>query len=378
MKKGIKSKIMSLIQIENLSGHAFSSFSSAYVADHISLEIKNNSTLGILGESGSGKTQLAMTIAGLNRKNYQMTEGCIKYNFDGINEFNVIPSNHGGASSNKILFNDLQIKLKNDKIYGNKIGFMFQDPGKSLNPYWTIRKHFDELIRTKKVADKNTFISRKKEIYKAFRLDPTLDNKYVSQLSGGQQQRVIVALVLLSEPDLIIADEIATGVDASVKRELLEYLLHVKHLTNSTLLIITHDIGFLLKIANRIVLMYKGSALQDLDADIVRSVLLTAQFKKQQELNTEKSNPDIKEKKPDEGLNLISQQLHPYLRELLRSYIYNVPLKGDIPNPTKKTGEACPFAERCVDRMDECTKTFPVVTTKPRSWVRCLKFEKTQ
>jgi oligopeptide/dipeptide ABC transporter ATP-binding protein len=124
--------------------------------------------------------------------------------------------------------------------------------------------------------------------------------------------------------------------------------------------------------------MYKGSALQDLDADIVRSVLLTAQFKKQQELNTEKSNPDIKEKKPDEGLNLISQQLHPYLRELLRSYIYNVPLKGDIPNPTKKTGEACPFAERCVDRMDECTKTFPVVTTKPRSWVRCLKFEKTQ
>ena len=368
---------MSVIQIQNLSGRISSSFSSAYVADQITMEIDENSTIGILGESGSGKTQLAMTLAGLNNANYQMERGSIHYKFNGLEEFTIVP-NDIKIGSNEISFDELQTKLTRDGIYGNRIGFMFQDPGKSLNPYWTIGRHFKEILNTKKEDDLGLFNTRKEEIYRALKLDIELDNRYPNHLSGGQQQRVVVALVLISEPEVIIADEIATGVDASVKRELLDYLLYVKHLTKSTLLIITHDIGFLLKIADKIILMYKGAALQSLDADIIRSVILSAQFINQDVLKSKESIPGNMQRNHNEGFDSISQQLHPYLRGLLSAYIYNIPLEGDIPDPTKPTGEACPFAERCSDRMDECSQTFPLLTTKPRGWVRCLKFEEKQ
>ena len=139
---------MSLIKLNNLTGNISSNDSTAYVADKISLEIEKDSTIGILGESGSGKTQLAMTIAGLNAANYKMESGTIDYTFDDLDPIKVT-SNESGLDLNQIPFSELSEKLKKDKIYGNKIGIMFQDPGKSLNPFWTIRRHVDEIILTK-------------------------------------------------------------------------------------------------------------------------------------------------------------------------------------------------------------------------------------
>jgi oligopeptide/dipeptide ABC transporter ATP-binding protein len=344
----------------------------SYVADRISLDINRNVTIGLLGESGSGKTQLAMTISGLNTKNYHMEEGCIEYNFDEKAAFTVVP-NDQNLSAGQIQFRNLPKKLRKEAIYGNKIGFMFQDPGKSLNPYWTIGRHFNEIARTKKNSNITSYMHRKEKIYSALRLDADLDFRYPDQLSGGQQQRIVIALVLISEPDLIIADEIATGVDVSVKRELMDYLLYIKHHTKSALLIITHDIGFILKVADRIILMYKGTAFQSLDADIVRSVILSFRFANQ--LHQKSKEYSTQMKQASAQLDVISKELHPYLRELLRSYLFRISLKGDIPDPTKPTGESCPFANRCPDRMDECSQIFPRVTSSSKGWIRCMKFE---
>tara|TARA_B100001971_G_scaffold189901_1_gene192255 strand:- start:17798 stop:18937 length:1140 start_codon:yes stop_codon:yes gene_type:complete len=362
------------IRVKNLSGQIRSHLSQAYVADQISLEINNNSTVGILGESGSGKTQLALTITGLNSKNYHMEGGCIEYKFDDKTEFTVVTDDQE-PNSEQILFQDLSNKLRREGIYGNKIGFIFQDPGKSLNPYWTIGKHFKEIVRTRTDSEKASCEHRKEEIYNIMRLDSSLDDRYPDQLSGGQQQRVVIALVLQSEPDFIIADEIATGVDVSVKRKLLDYLFYIKHQTNSSLVIVSHDIGFILKIADQIILMYKGAVLQSLDADIVKSVLLSFRLANQPHNKPEESIIRTHVGTASEKFDAISQELHPYLRELLRSYLYNIPLEGDIPDASNPTGESCPFIERCPDRMDKCSQAFPVVTSKPKGWVRCRKFE---
>ena len=363
---------MSLIKINELSGNISSNNSTAYVADKISLQIDKNTTIGILGESGSGKTQLAMTLSGLNNVNYRMESGSIDYSFNSKENFSTVPDN-SMINLNQIKFNQLQSKLKKDKIYGNKIGIMFQDPGKSLNPYWTIGRHIKEILMTKNQDDLDHYKVKKENIYRALKLDIELDDRYPNELSGGQQQRIVVAIVLLSEPDIIIADEIATGVDASVKRELLDYLLYVKYHTKSTIVIITHDIGFLLKIADRIILMYKGAAIQSLDADIVKSVLLTTQYYNSDYLRSDRSPEAEKRIDSENGFDSITKQLHPYLKGLLRSHIYKMPLEGDIPDPKKMTGDMCPFVDRCADALDECNKLFPRLNLNDRSWNRCVK-----
>jgi len=363
---------MSLIKLNNLTGNISSNDSTAYVADKISLEIEKDSTIGILGESGSGKTQLAMTIAGLNTAHYKMESGTIEYTFDDSDPFKVT-SNKSDFDSNQIPFSELSEKLKKDKIYGNKIGIMFQDPGKSLNPFWTIGRHVEEIILTKDSSKKQNYETRQNDIFKALKLDVTFDKRYPNQLSGGQQQRVVIALVLLSEPDIIIADEVATGLDASVKRELLDYFLYVKNHTKSSLLIISHDIGLLTKISDRVILMYKGAAIQSLDADIIKSVILVTQFYNSPFF---KSNDDLKNKiNSDSDFDSISKELHPYLKGLLRSHIFKVPLSGDIPDPKKRTGNKCPFTDRCSDSSDECEESFPNLKLKNHGWVRCFNFD---
>jgi peptide/nickel transport system ATP-binding protein len=286
----------------------------AAAVDGISFSIARGETLGLVGESGSGKSVTALSIIRLVMPPGRIAAGRIE--FEGRN-----------------LLDLAEEPMR--QVRGRRIGFVFQEPMAALNPVYTIGFQIRETLMVHGLARGDAAKRRAIELLEAVRVpDPTRRAKeYPHQLSGGLRQRAMMALALAAEPSLLIADEPTTALDVTVQAEVLDLLRELRKTFGLAVLLITHDLGVVAEMADRVAVMYAGRIVEHAAvADIFRS------------------------------------PAHPYTRGLLASIPAGrsgarltaipgtVPAIGNLP-------PGCAFAPRCAERMEVCNSIAPDVTS---------------
>lgn len=301
-----------LLRVDNLKVYFQSDGERARAVDGISFEVRQKETVCIVGESGCGKTVSALSILGL------------------------IPSPPGEIVDGEILFSGQNL-LKLDekamqKIRGNQIAMVFQEPLSSLNPVFTIGDQLGEAVRTHKHMDAEALKRYLIQLLSDVGI-PSPEQRlsdYPHQLSGGQRQRVMIAMALSCDPDLMIADEPTTALDVTVQAQILELLRSIQQKRSMSILYISHDLGVVSAIAHRIYVMYAG-------------------------IMAEQGNAD----------QIFRSPRHPYTQGLLASLpglskrgkrLYSIP--GSVPNPAYKP-KGCPFHPRCPHAILPCRKEYP-------------------
>lgn len=294
--------------------------------DGVSLTVNNGETVALVGESGSGKTTLGRIIAGLLAPD----DGRVLYrNID--------------IYSDKVL-------LKN-KTLRHKIQAIFQNPDTSLNPRMMIYEILSEAIKSKNNNLTNDEIAEKAtELLKNVGLNFDHLTKYPHELSGGEKQRVAIARALSMEPEILVADEIVSALDVSVRAQVLNVLMDIKEKFGLTLIFITHDMGLVWSVSDRVAVMYLGQIVEYGETESV--------FK---------------------------DPLHPYTKMLLTSsptasligYYNNEKFKarGEPPSPVNPP-KGCRFNTRCPIVSERCLYQEPkLIEILPNRWTSCIKAE---
>jgi len=301
-----------LLKVENLKVYFQSDGERARAVDGISYEVRQKQTVCIVGESGCGKTVSSLSILGL------------------------IPSPPGEIVGGEIFFSGQDL-LKLDekamqKIRGNQIAMVFQEPLTSLNPVFTIGNQIGEAVYTHKPMDAESLKRYMIQLLSDVGIPSPEQrlNDYPHQLSGGQRQRVMIAMALSCDPALMIADEPTTALDVTVQAQILELLRSIQQKRSMAILYITHDLGVVSAIAHWIYVMYAG-------------------------IIAEQGNAD----------QIFRFPRHPYTQGLLASLpgrskrgkrLYSIP--GSVPNPAYKP-KGCPFHPRCPHAISPCRKEYP-------------------
>jgi oligopeptide/dipeptide ABC transporter ATP-binding protein len=301
-----------LLSVEDLKVYFRSEDEVARAVDGISFDVCREETVCLVGESGCGKTVTALSVMGL------------------------VPVPPGEIAGGRVLFRDQNLLDFNDnemqKIRGNQVAMVFQEPLTSLNPVFTIGDQIGEAIYTHEDLPESEITRRNEQLLKDVGIPSPAERlgDYPHQLSGGQRQRVMIAMALACNPDLIIADEPTTALDVTVQAQILRLLGAVQKQRAMSVLYITHDLGVVSKVADRVCVMYAGIiAEQGSRHDIFK-------------------NPK-----------------HPYTQALLASLpnrrkrgqrLYSIP--GTVPNPAYKPG-GCPFHPRCQHAIQICREQYP-------------------
>jgi len=301
-----------LLSVQDLKVYFSGNERIARALDGISYDVRKGETICLVGESGCGKTVSALTI------------------------LRIIPQPPGEVMGGKILFNgqDLLELSEEDmqKIRGNHIAMVFQEPMTSLNPVFTIGDQIKEAILVHEQLEKNETLRRCIQLLKDVGI-PSPENRlndYPHQLSGGQRQRVMIAMALACNPDLVIADEPTTALDVTIQVQILDLFKELQEKRNMSLLYITHDLGVVSNIADRIYVMYSGIIVE------------------------QGSTHDI-----------FHNPCHPYTQGLLASLpslskrgsmLHSIP--GAVPDPAYKPS-GCPFHPRCEYATEICRSQFP-------------------
>ena len=212
--------------------------------DGVSFSVEKGKTLGIVGESGCGKSVTCLTIMGLNNPSNTISSG--EAIFDGSDLLQLSPR-----------------KLR--ALRGNAIAMIFQDPMTSLNPVHTIGKQLIEAVMLHRDVTKRDARLRALELLKAVgipRADSRIDD-YPHQFSGGMRQRVMIAMALINEPDLLIADEPTTALDVTTQAQILSLMTSLQEEFDTAIIMITHDLGVVAEIADDVVVMYAGKVAEE-------------------------------------------------------------------------------------------------------------------
>src|SRR5689334_21221660 len=231
---------MALLEIENLEVGFTTEAGLLHAVDGVSLTLDQGRTLGLVGESGCGKSVTATSILRL------------------------VPSPPGRILGGSIRFNGTDLlKLPREKlpeIRGKNIAMIFQDPMTSLNPVFTIEKQMGEVLKLRFNMDREAARKRSIEMLGTVWIpDPaTRLTSYPHELSGGQKQRVMIAMALLTEPRLLIADEPTTALDVTVQAQILHLIRDLQNRINASVLFITHDMGVVAEMCDEVAVMYAG------------------------------------------------------------------------------------------------------------------------
>jgi len=302
----------SLISVQDLKVYFRTGHECARAVDGISFEVREKETVCLVGESGCGKTVSALSILGL------------------------IQTPPGEIAGGQILFqgkNLLELAEEDmQKIRGNRISMVFQEPLTSLNPVFTIEDQISEAISIHKHIGTVELRDRCIQLLKDVGIPSPVQRlkDYPHQLSGGQRQRVMIAMALACDPDLIIADEPTTALDVTVQAQILQLLKSIQETRSMSVLYITHDLGVVANIADRVYVMYSG-------------------------IITEQGNT----------AQIFHDARHPYTQGLLASLpsrskrgkrLYSIP--GTVPNPAHRP-EGCPFHPRCPHAIPTCGREHP-------------------
>ncbi|WP_105979057.1 ABC transporter ATP-binding protein [Bacillus paralicheniformis] len=318
-----------LLEVNDLKTYFFRKKQPIPAVDGVDFSIKKGETVALVGESGSGKSITSLSIMGL-------VEGS------------------GGKIINgsiKLEGRDLVTYKEQDlcKIRGNEISMIFQEPMTSLNPVLTIGEQITEVLIYHKKLSKKEAAKKAVELLKlvGFSRAGELMKEYPHRLSGGMRQRVMIAIALSCNPKLLIADEPTTALDVTIQAQVLELMKDLCDKFDTSILLITHDLGVVSEIADRVIVMYCGQVVENATVD-----------------------------------ELFDEPLHPYTKGLLNS----IPviegsiekltaIKGNVPTPDNLPA-GCRFAPRCPSAGDKCWGAQPDLKTRPdgRS-VRCFLYE---
>jgi oligopeptide/dipeptide ABC transporter ATP-binding protein len=301
-----------LLSVEDLKVYFHSEDEVARAVDGVSFDVRREETVCLVGESGCGKTVTALSIMGL------------------------VPIPPGEIADGLVLFRDQKLLDFNDtemqEIRGNQIAMVFQEPLTSLNPVFTIGDQIGEAISTHQDIPESEVTHRSEQLLKDVGIASPAErlSDYPHQLSGGQLQRVMIAMALACNPDLIIADEPTTALDVTVQAQILRLLDAIQKQRAMSVLYITHDLGVVSKVADRVCVMYAG--------------IIAEQGKRQ---------------------DIFENSKHPYTQALLASLpnrekrgqrLYSIP--GTVPNPAYKPS-GCPFHPRCQHAIQTCREQYP-------------------
>jgi peptide/nickel transport system ATP-binding protein len=228
---------MALLEVTDLKTYFETDDGIVKAVDGVSFSVEKGKTLGIVGESGSGKSVTCLTIMGLNAKKHTITSG--EAMFKGENLI--------GASLGRLR-----------EIRGNDIAMIFQDPMTSLNPVHTIGTQLVEAIQLHRDVSKRVARARASELLKAVgipRAERRIDD-YPHQFSGGMRQRAMIAMALVNDPDLLIADEPTTALDVTTQAQIMNLLKRLQDEFGSAIIVITHDLGVVAETADDVLVMY--------------------------------------------------------------------------------------------------------------------------
>jgi oligopeptide/dipeptide ABC transporter ATP-binding protein len=280
------------------------------VVDNINFHVDRQECFGIIGESGCGKSMTAMSIIGYaSYMGAQISNGEVI--FDGVNLLSLSPKQWRGYR-------------------GNRISIILQNPMNTLNPLFTVGNQVEECIRLHHKTGHKAARKKVKEFFNFLDIPVDKIDQYPFQLSGGILQRVAGAIAICSNPDLIIADEPTTALDATVQIQFLQLLKHIQSTLHTSLILISHDIRVITMMCNRVAVMYAGKIIE--------------------QANT---------------FELLNAPLHPYTDALLRSTnstmekaerLYTI--EGQPPY-LLTAAKKCSFAPRCPYREHRCDREFP-------------------
>ena len=277
----------------------------------VSFSMNQGDVLGIVGESGSGKSVTAYSIMGLTAYPGRLVGGTVWFNGHQI---------------------DKMTEKEFRKIRGNEVSIIFQDPMTSLNPVYTIGNQIVEVIRLHTDKNKADAWARAKELLELVGINEPEKRlkQYPHELSGGMRQRVMIAIALACGPELVIADEPTTALDVTIQAQILELLKDLKEKVNSSIMLITHDLGVVADMADYVVVMYAGRVIESGTAE-----------------------------------DIFHHPCHPYTIGLMNSKpvvgkkvdkLYNIP--GSVPNPVNMP-DYCYFRDRCELTCDHCRGEYP-------------------
>ena len=300
-----------ILEVKNLKTYFNTDDGIAHAVDDVSFKLNPGETLGIVGESGCGKSVTSLSIMRL------------------------IDEPQGFFAGGEILYkNQDMLKMSNKElrmIRGNKISMIFQEPMTSLNPVFTIGNQIVEAIQLHQKLDYNKSREKAIELLELVGIpEPNrCIDEYPHQLSGGMRQRVMIAMALSCDPEILIADEPTTALDVTIQAQILDLIKKLQKELNLAVIMITHDLGVIAEICDRVIVMYTGK--------IIEEAKISDLFK----------NP-----------------MHPYTRGLLRSIpvvgnknekLYNI--KGSVPSILDVTDNYCKFLNRCDSKEDICEST---------------------
>lgn len=317
----------SLLQIENLQTSFFTKRGVVRAVDGVSFSIAPGETLGIVGESGCGKSMTALSVMGLLEKNGKVTEGTILFN--GENLLELAPR-------------------QRRKMCGDQLSMIFQEPMTSLNPVTTVgHQVLETLIVHDQVKSKQEAKARIIELFRQVGI-PDPERRYASyphQLSGGLRQRVMIAMAMACEPKLLIADEPTTALDVTIEAQILHLMRKLSKEHHTAIMMITHNLGVVAEICDRVCVMYAGKIVEQAEVH-----------------------------------ELFRNPLHPYTNGLLRSLpkmqsgqgrLYNI--RGMVPDLVNMP-EGCRFAARCDQACDRCCREMPeLIDVGGGHLVRCFR-----
>jgi peptide/nickel transport system ATP-binding protein/oligopeptide transport system ATP-binding protein len=322
----------SLLTFENLHVTFHTEKGVVNAVNNVDFSIGRGEILGLVGESGCGKT------------------------VTGLSTLQLIPTPPGRYEGGRILYDNIDLLTLSEQemrsIRGNRISMIFQEPMTSLNPVLTVGYQLLEVIRLHMRKKKGAARSHAVEMLSRVGLpDPHRRmREYPHQMSGGMRQRVMIAISLCCSPELIIADEPTTALDVTIQAQIMTLLEKLRQETNTSILLITHDLGVVAEVADNVVVMYAGTIIEQASCA---------------ELFDRPSHPYTR------GLmNSIPQIGRPVPdNRLLQAIPGSVPSLTDLP-------QGCAFASRCAHRMAVCDQQFPPLTDlKNAHRVRCWLYE---
>ncbi len=323
-----------VLELDNVCTFFFTDIGTVKAVDGVSFDIPKNSTVGVVGESGCGKSVTSLSVMQLlQRPVGQVVGGEIRFNYNDGEAYNIV-----NVPNSEMM-----------RIRGNKISMIFQEPMTSLNPVFRIGMQVDEVITLHnpemskdavkaKTIDmlKQVGIANAEGVYKMF----------PHELSGGMRQRVMIAMALVCNPELIIADEPTTALDVTIQAQILDLLQELKDKINSSIMLITHDLGVIAHMADYVVVMYAGRVVE-------------------------------KGTKED----IFHNPKHPYTIGLMKSKpainktvdsLYNI--RGSVPNPVNMPNY-CYFKDRCDHCVAECDGKYPpVIKVSDTHFVACHRY----
>ena len=317
---------MSFLDIKDLTIHYITDEGVVKAVNGIDLSLEKGDTLGLVGETGAGKTTTALGVMGL------------------------VPDPPGKVVSGEILYNGEDLLKKSNaelrKIRGGEISMIFQDPMTALNPVLRVGDQIAEVIHLHGNCSRTEALKRAMDMLQKVGIPPERVSDYPHQFSGGMKQRVVIAIALACTPQLIIADEPTTALDVTIQAQVLDMMNDLKQQIGTSMILITHDLGVVAQNCDYVAIIYAGEVVE---------------YGTLREIYKDTKHPYT------EGLFGSIPSLTSDVKRLQA-------IDGMMPDPTKLP-EGCVFCERCKYAVPECSKNHPgMVTVGGTHQVRCIRY----